>query len=59
MQIFDTDKTFFGYTGVYRFVRRIIFAFRNTSYSDRLGQKVKQPYTREWFEKDPYSYITD
>jgi nitrogenase molybdenum-iron protein alpha chain len=57
MQVFDTDKPFFGYTGIYRFIRRIIFAFKNTSYSDRLAQKVRQPYAPGWYEKDANHYM--
>jgi nitrogenase molybdenum-iron protein alpha chain len=59
MQLFDIEKPFFAYAGIYRFVRRMIFAFRNTSYTDRLAQKVRQPYYPEWFDQDAYSYITD
>jgi hypothetical protein len=59
MQVWDADKPFFGYTGIYRFIRRIIFAFKNTSYTDRLAKKVRQPYADEWYEKDASGYITD
>jgi nitrogenase molybdenum-iron protein alpha chain len=59
MQVWDADKPFFGYTGIYRFIRRIIFAFQNTSYTDRLAKKVRQPYADEWYEKDAFGYITD
>lgn len=59
MQMFDVGKPFFGYSGIYRFVRRIIFALNNTSYSDRLGQHVQLPYKQDWYDKDPFHYITD
>jgi nitrogenase molybdenum-iron protein alpha chain len=59
MQVFDTDKAFFGYAGIYRFARRVAFALRNTSYTDRLGKNVKQPYRNEWWGKETYSYIKD
>ncbi|MDR3239276.1 MAG: nitrogenase iron-molybdenum protein subunit alpha, partial [Clostridiales bacterium] len=59
MQLFDTDKPFFGYAGIYRFVRRMIFALKNTSYSDRLAEHVKLPYKKDWYDKDPFHYITN
>jgi nitrogenase molybdenum-iron protein alpha chain len=59
MQVFDTDKAFFGYAGIYRFAQRAAFALHNTSYTDRLGKNVKQPYKSDWWEKDTYSYIKE
>jgi nitrogenase molybdenum-iron protein alpha chain len=59
VQLFDTDKPFFGYTGVYRFVKRLVFALKNHSYPERLSRNVSLPYKNEWYEQDAYSYITE
>lgn len=57
VQLFDVDKPFFGYAGLFSLLKRIVFAFRNTSYQKRLGARVKQPYRDSWYEKDAFSYI--
>jgi nitrogenase molybdenum-iron protein alpha chain len=57
IQLFDVDKPFFGYSGVFSILKRIVFAFKNTSYQERLSKRVKFPYVDEWYEKDPFSYI--
>jgi nitrogenase molybdenum-iron protein alpha chain len=57
VQIFDADKAYFGYTGLYRFLRRIAFSFKNDSYQRRLAEHVSLPYKDSWWSKDPYHYI--
>ncbi|MDR0858521.1 MAG: nitrogenase iron-molybdenum protein subunit alpha [Oscillospiraceae bacterium] len=59
VQLWDTDKPFFGYSGIFQLVRRLVFAQRNDSYTKRLAANVAQPYRDNWFERDAYSYITD
>jgi nitrogenase molybdenum-iron protein alpha chain len=59
IQLWDVDKPCFGYTGIYRFTQRIIFAFKNTAYAKRLAEKTPLPYKPDWFEKDSFYYITD
>lgn len=57
VQLFDSDKVFFGYTGLYQILRRIAFEFKNTSYRDRLSKHVRSPYKQEYFEADTFKYI--
>jgi nitrogenase molybdenum-iron protein alpha chain len=57
VQIFDADKAYFGYTGMYRFLRRIAFSFKNDSYQRRLAEQVTLPYKDSWWDKNPYHYI--
>ena len=59
MHLFDVEKPFFGYAGIYRFVRKMQFALKNTSYVDRLAKHTQLPYKEEWYDKDPFYYITD
>lgn len=59
VQLFDADKSFFGYGGLFYMLRRIVFAFRNTSYQKRLSARVKMPYRDSWYEKDAFHYIKD
>ena len=59
MHLFDVEKPFFGYAGIYRFVRKMQFALKNTSYVERLAKHTQLPYKEDWYEKDPFYYITD
>jgi nitrogenase molybdenum-iron protein alpha chain len=59
VQLWDTDKPFFGYVGIFRFVRRLIFALSNNSYTKRLSANTRLPYKKDWYESDAYAYITD
>ncbi|MDR2615436.1 MAG: nitrogenase component 1 [Oscillospiraceae bacterium] len=57
--LWDTDKPFFGYAGAFRFVRRLAFALKNTSYPGRLSNHVRLPYKPDWYEKRYDHYITE
>lgn len=59
IQLFNVDTGFFGYTGLYKILRRIVFELKNTSYRDRLSQNVRQPYKQSYFEGDAFKYIKD
>jgi nitrogenase molybdenum-iron protein alpha chain len=57
IQLFNADGAFFGYTGLYQILRRIVFEFKNTSYRDRLSRHVRLPYRQSYFEGDAFKYI--
>ncbi len=57
VQLFDADTAFFGYNGLYRILRRIVFEFKNTSYRERLSQHTRLPYKQSYFEGDAFRYI--
>lgn len=57
IQLFNVDSAFFGYTGLYQLLRRIVFEFKNTSYRDRLSRHVRQPYKLSYFEGNAFKYI--
>ncbi|MDR1438575.1 MAG: nitrogenase component 1 [Clostridiales bacterium] len=57
IQIFNADGAFFGYSGLYQILRRIVFEFKNTSYRDRLSRHVRLPYRQSYFEGDAFKYI--
>ncbi|MDR3164183.1 MAG: nitrogenase component 1 [Synergistaceae bacterium] len=59
IQLFDVDRSFFGYAGVFSLLQRIAFAFRNTSYQKRLSAHVKFPYRESWYDMDAFHYIKD
>jgi nitrogenase molybdenum-iron protein alpha chain len=55
--LFNPDGAFFGYSGLYQILRRIVFEFKNTSYRRRLSQHIKQPYKQSYFEGNAFKYI--
>jgi nitrogenase molybdenum-iron protein alpha chain len=57
--LWDTERPFFGYTGVFSFVRRLAFALKNTAYPARLSKHTPLPYAEAWYEKDSHHYIKD
>ncbi|HOQ07634.1 MAG TPA: nitrogenase component 1 [Clostridiales bacterium] len=59
VQLWSVDSPFFGYTGTYRILRRIVFELKNTSYRERLSRHVRLPYRPEYFEGDAFKYIRD
>jgi len=59
IQLYDVDRAFFGYRGLFSLVKRMAFAFENNSFAQRLAQHVELPYKKEWFSKDAFSYLKD
>jgi nitrogenase molybdenum-iron protein alpha chain len=59
VQLFSTEKAYFGYGGLFSILRQIVFAFDNTSYQERLAKHIKPPYRDSWFEKDAFDYIKE
>jgi len=59
MPLFDQNKPFFGYSGIYRFARRVSFGLKNKSWQERLASHIKLPYKESWYAKDAYSYIKE
>jgi nitrogenase molybdenum-iron protein alpha chain len=57
--LWDTERPFFGYTGAYRFVRRLAFALKNTEFPKRLAANTPLPYRESWYKRDYNHYITD
>ncbi|MDR0875980.1 MAG: nitrogenase component 1 [Clostridiales Family XIII bacterium] len=59
MQMFSPEKSYFGYNGLFAFLKNIAFALENPSYQKRLAMHVKQPYKDSWFEKDAFALVTE
>jgi nitrogenase molybdenum-iron protein alpha chain len=57
--LWDTERTFFGYTGVFSLVRRLAFALKNNSYPRRLSANAPLPYRKSWYARSFDAYITD
>ena len=55
--LYSPGRSFFGYFGEFTFARRIALQLENTNYEKRISKYVKLPYKKEWYDKDPYSYV--
>jgi len=56
--LWDTDRPFFGYKGIYQFVRRMAFAMKNTSFTETLSANAILPYKNSWYSENFDKYIT-
>ncbi len=57
--LYATPQTYLGYKGTFEVARRSAKHLLNRSYQQRLLGNAPLPYRAEWYEKDPYAYITD
>ena len=57
MQIFSADKVYFGYSGLFSLLKRMLFVLKNPSFQNRLARNVKSPYKADWFTRDAFSYL--
>ncbi|NMC60418.1 MAG: nitrogenase, partial [Candidatus Methanofastidiosa archaeon] len=47
----------FGYDGTIDFGYRIVDTLTNTSLVRNISKRVKLPYTKWWFEQDPFKFL--
>jgi nitrogenase molybdenum-iron protein alpha chain len=57
IQLFSPEGSFFGYTGIYQILRRLVFELKNNSYRERLSKHIKLPYRQSYFEGNAFKYI--
>lgn len=55
--IYNTGLSYIGYQGVYELARRLYRQLKNPSFNRKLSRYVSLPYTKQWYEADPYKYI--
>jgi nitrogenase molybdenum-iron protein alpha chain len=57
--MFSSEKSYFGYNGLFSFLRNIAFALENPSYQQRLAKHVRTPYKDSWFERDAFALVKE
>ena len=57
LPLFGPSYNYLGYSGVFEVARRLNRIMRNSQFNKKLSQYTKLPYKKEWYEKDPYTYI--
>ncbi|ADY57043.1 oxidoreductase/nitrogenase component 1 [Syntrophobotulus glycolicus DSM 8271] len=57
--IFAQAQYYFGYRGVFEVARRAVRALGNTAFQSSLKENVNLPFKKEWYTKNPFSYIVE
>lgn len=55
--IFRIFDSYVGYQGFYDVAKKTARILKNHSFNYKLGNNVKLPYKKDWYEKDPFSHI--
>ncbi|MGD0153969.1 MAG: nitrogenase component 1 [Thermacetogeniaceae bacterium] len=55
--IYNTGLNYIGYQGAYELARRLYRQLKNPSFSKKLSRYARLPYTKQWYEADPFKYI--
>jgi nitrogenase molybdenum-iron protein alpha chain len=57
LPLFHPGNNYCGYTGVFEVARRLYAKVRNSQFNKQLSLNVPLPFKKDWYEKDPFSYI--
>jgi nitrogenase molybdenum-iron protein alpha chain len=57
LPLFGPQFNYCGYTGVFEIARRLVQKLRNSEFNRQISKNVALPFKKEWYEKDPFSYI--
>ncbi|MFT4145623.1 MAG: nitrogenase component 1 [Mobilitalea sp.] len=57
LPLFGPSYNYLGYSGTFEVARRLGRILRNSQFNKRLSLHTKLPFKKEWYEKDPFSYI--
>ena len=57
LPLFGPAYNYLGYSGVFEVARRLNRIARNSSFNKKLSRYTRLPYTKDFFSKDPFSYI--
>jgi len=57
--LFGPTYNYMGYSGVFEVTRRLARVVRNNQFNKNLAENTALPYKKEWYEKDPFTYIKE
>lgn len=57
LPLFGPSYNYMGYSGVFEVARRLHRIMRNHQFNRKLSQNCRLPFRKEWYQKDPFSYI--
>ncbi|MDR0320952.1 MAG: nitrogenase component 1 [Treponema sp.] len=59
LPLFGPTYNYLGYSGVFEVARRLNRVMRNNQFNKNLAENTALPYKKEWYEKDPFTYIKE
>jgi len=59
LPLFGPSYNYMGYSGVFEVARRLARVMRNNMFNKNLAENTSLPYKKEWYEKDPFTYIKE
>jgi nitrogenase molybdenum-iron protein alpha chain len=57
LPLFGPQYNYCGYSGVFEIARRLVEKIRNSEFNKQMKANIPLPFKKEWYEKDPFSYI--
>lgn len=57
LPVFSQTQSYLGYMGVFEVARRAVKVLENTSFQRNLAQNTRLPYKKDWYDRDPFTYI--
>ncbi len=57
LPLFGPSYNYLGYSGTFEVARRLNRIVRNCQFNKKLSEYTKLPFKKEWYEKDPFTYI--
>lgn len=57
LPLFGPSYNYLGYSGVFEVARRLNRIVRNSQFNKKLAKNVRLPFSKEWYDKDPFTYI--
>jgi len=57
--LFGQAYNYMGYSGIFEIARRINRILRNRQFNKNLTENTSLPYKKEWYDKDPFTYIKE
>lgn len=57
LPLFGPQYNYCGYSGVFEIARRLAMKLRNAEFNRRMAANTPLPFRKEWYEKDPFTYI--
>jgi nitrogenase molybdenum-iron protein alpha chain len=57
LPLFGPQFNYCGYSGVFEIARRLAQKLRNSEFNRQIAKNVDLPFKKEWYEKNPFSYI--
>jgi nitrogenase molybdenum-iron protein alpha chain len=59
LPLFGQAYNYMGYSGIFEIARRLNRVLRNNRFNKNLAENTLLPFKKEWYNKDPFTYIKE